>query len=399
MIKSKSIKMGKKSFETTSIRTQIEQSRHREHSVPLYLTSSFTFDNAEHGSSLFQGLEDGNLYSRFSNPNTEEFIQKLCLLEDYEAGVSTASGMAAVYTSLVSFLQSGDHLIASKDSFGNTLYIIQHILPKMGVDYTLVGVDDEEAWTNAIRPNTKLLYLETPSNPTLKIANLKFISQLCKENKIISIVDNCFATPYLQKPSEFGIDICIHSATKYIDGQGRVLGGAILGSKDLIKSCYEFVRRTGACLSPFNAWILSKSLETLAIRMDRHCSNAMTIATWLTDHPLVENVIYPFLPHGKDYELAKNQMKHGGGLVAFEIKGNSSAAFKFLNSLEIHSLTANLGDSRSIATHPASTTHSKLNEQQQRDAGITSNFIRLSVGLEHVNELITDIDQSLNKTK
>ena len=391
--------MVKKSFETTAIRTQIEQSYHREHSVPLYLTSSFTFEDAEHGSALFQGSAEGNLYSRFSNPNTSEFIQKLCLLENYEAGVSTASGMAAVYTSLVALLQSGDHLIASKNSFGNTLYIIQHILPKMGVEYTLVELDDEQSWIRAIKPNTKLLYLETPSNPTLKIADLSFISRLCRDNKIISIVDNCFATPYLQKPSEFGIDISIHSATKYIDGQGRVLGGAIIGNKEHIKHCYEFIRRTGACLSPFNAWILSKSLETLAVRMDRHCSNAMSIATWLTNHPLVENVIYPFLPHSKDYELAKKQMKLGGGLVGFEIKGNGNKAIKFLNSLKIHSLTANLGDSRSIATHPASTTHSKLDETQRLNSGITSNFIRLSVGLEHVDELITDIDQSLSTTK
>jgi O-succinylhomoserine sulfhydrylase len=391
--------MAKKSFETTSIRTQAEQSIYREHSVPLYLTSSFTFDSAEHGSALFQGTAEGNLYSRFSNPNTEEFIKKLCLLENYEAGVSTASGMAAVYTSLVSLLQSGDHLIASKNSFGNTLYIIQHILPKMGVEHTLVELDDEQSWIQAVRPNTKVLYLETPSNPTLKIVDLSFISKLCKDNNIISIVDNCFATPYLQKPSEFGIDISIHSATKYIDGQGRVLGGAILASKELINYCYEFVRRTGACLSPFNAWILSKSIETLAIRMDRHCSNAMTIATWLTDHPLVENVIYPFLPHMKDYALAKKQMKLGGGLVAFEIKGDSNNAIKFLNGLKIHSLTANLGDSRSIATHPASTTHSKLDKSQRQNVGITSNFIRLSVGLEHVDELITDIDQSLSNTK
>ena len=391
--------MEKSTFETLSIRTQSTQTCHREHSVPLYLTSSFTFDNAEHGSAIFNGSEQGNLYSRFSNPNTEEFIRKLCLLENYENGVSTASGMAAVYTSLVSFLESGDHVIASKNSFGNTLYIIQHILPKMGVEYSLVDLEDHESWIQSIKSNTKLLYLETPSNPTLKITDLTFFANICKENNIISVVDNCFATPYLQNPSAFGIDICIHSATKYIDGQGRVLGGAILGSHELIKQCSEFLRRTGACLSPFNAWILSKSLETLAIRMERHCSNAMAIATWLKDHPLVEQVFYPFLPNTKNYQLAKKQMKLGGGLVAFELKGGTNKAFTFLNHLKLHSLTANLGDCKSIATHPASTTHSKLNKSQQEAIGISENFIRLSVGLEQVEELIADIDQSLRNTK
>ncbi len=391
--------MENRAFETISIRTQSEKTNHREHSVPLYLTSSFSFENAEHGSAIFNGTEQGNLYSRFSNPNTDEFIQKLCLLENYEAGVSTASGMAAVYTSLVSFLSAGDHVIGSKNSFGNTLYIFQHILPKMGVECTLVDLEDHETWQQSIKSNTKLIYLETPSNPTLKIADLSFFAKICKENNIISIVDNCFATPYLQTPSAFGIDICVHSATKYIDGQGRVLGGAILGSSELIKHCYEFLRRTGACLSPFNAWILSKSLETLAIRMERHCSNAMTIANWLKDHPLIDHVIYPFLPEMKNYDLAKKQMRLGGGLVAFEIKGDSNKAFTFLNNLKLHSLTANLGDTRSIATHPASTTHSKLDEAQQRAVGIAPNFIRLSVGLEHVDDLITDIDQSLKHTK
>lgn len=391
--------MEKSTFETLSIRTQSLQTPHREHSVPLYLSSSFTFENAEQGSAIFNGSEKGNLYSRFSNPNTDEFIRKLCILENYEDGVSTASGMAAVYTSFVSFLKTGDHVIASKNSFGNTLYIIQHILPKMGVEYSLVDLENDALWMQSIKRNTKLLYLETPSNPTLKIADLSLIAKTCKENNIISIVDNCFATPYLQNPSKFGIDICVHSATKYIDGQGRVLGGAVLGSKELIKQCSEFLRRTGACLSPFNAWILSKSIETLAIRMDRHCSNALTIATWLNDHPLIEKVYYPFLPEMKNYELAKKQMKQGGGLVAFEFKNNNSQAFKFLNHLKLHSLTANLGDTRSIATHPASTTHSKLDKAQQKSLGISDHFIRLSVGLEHVVDLIQDIDQSLTKTK
>jgi O-succinylhomoserine sulfhydrylase len=391
--------MDKKSFETLAIRSQAEKSLHREHSVPLYLTSSFTFDSALQGSEIFKGIQAGNLYSRFSNPNTSEFIQKLCLLEDYETGVSTSSGMAAVYTSMVSFLEAGDHIVASKNSFGNTLYIIQNILTKMGVSHTLVEVDDNSAWEQSVQPNTKMFYLETPSNPTLKIADLSFISDLCNTNKIISIVDNCFASPYLQNPSKFGIDLCVHSATKYIDGQGRVLGGAILGSQDLISKCYEFLRRTGAALSPFNAWILSKSLETLAVRMERHCENALMIATFLNESKAVENTIYPFLPSMPQYALAKKQMKLGGGIVAFNLKGDANAAFKFLDSLKIHSLTANLGDSRSIATHPSSTTHSKLTQEEQQAAGISTNFIRLSVGLENINDIIYDLDQAILKTK
>jgi len=387
--------MKEKKFETIAIRTQADRTQQREHSVPLYLTSSFTFERAEQGAAIFNGTQEGNLYSRFSNPNTNEFIAKLCLLSGYEHGVSTSSGMSAVYTSLVAFLETGDHIIASKNSFGNTLYIVKNILPKMGVEYTLVEVDDNEAWEQAVKPNTKLLYLETPSNPTLKIADLDFISKLCKANGVLSIVDNCFATPYLQKPSTFNIDLSIHSATKYIDGQGRVLGGVILGSKEHVKKCYEFIRRTGACLSPFNAWILSKSLETLAIRMDRHCENALTIAQWLLDQGQVNNVLYPFLPSMPQYELAKKQMEQGGGMVAFELEGGEAAAHQFLNSLQLHSLTANLGDSRSIATHPASTTHSKLNLEEQKAAGINPNFIRLSIGLENVTDLIADLDQAI----
>lgn len=383
-------------FETIAIRAQSEQTQHREHSVPLYLTSSFSFEDAEQGQAIFKNEIEANLYSRFSNPNTEEFINKLCLLENYDRGVTTASGMAAIYTAFVSLLQQGDHIIASKNIFGNALYIITNILPKMGVEYTLVEIDDTDAWEQGIKKNTKLAYLETPANPTLKIADLKFFSHLCKRNNIISIVDNCFASPYLQKPSEFDIDLSIHSATKYIDGQGRVLGGAILGNEFHISQCYDFIRRTGACLSPFNAWILSKSLETLALRMDRHCENALTIAKWLEDHPKINRVIYPFLDSHPQQKLAKSQMKLGGGLVGLEINGSKSDSMQFLNSLKLHSLTANLGDSRSIATHPASTTHSKLSEEQQIDAGIKPNYLRLSVGLENVQDLISDIDQSLN---
>ncbi len=383
-------------FETIAIRTQSKKTHQKEHSVPLYLTSSFSFDSAEHGQAIFQNEMEGNLYSRFSNPNNEEFIQKLCLLENYTNGVSTASGMAAVYTAFASLLKQGDHIIASKNIFGNALYIITQILPNMGIEYTLVEVDDKEAWEKAVRTNTKVAYLETPANPTLKIADLTFFSKLCIKHQIISIVDNCFSTPYLQKPSEFNIDISIHSATKYMDGQGRVLGGAILGNEKHIAKCFEFLRRTGACLSPFNAWILSKSIETLAVRMERHCSNALAIAKWLENNSKVTRVIYPFLDSHPQHLLAKRQMRLGGGIVGVEINGSKEDGMAFLNNLKIHSLTANLGDTRSIATHPASTTHSKLSIEEQLEAGIKPNFLRFSVGLENVDDLITDIDQALN---
>ncbi len=391
--------MQKRSFQTKAIRNQARLSSFREHSTPIYLTSSFSFQSAEQGKRIFDGVENGNLYSRFSNPNTNEFIETLCLLEKCESGIATASGMAAVYTSLVSFLSYGDHIVVSKNSFGNTLYIVTSILPKMGVEYTLVELDDNEAWKSAIQTNTKLLYLETPSNPLLKVADLAFIGNLCKENNIISIVDNCFATPYLQNPSNFGIDIIVHSATKYIDGQGRVLGGAILGPESLIQYCYDFIRKTGACLSPFNAWILSKSLETLAIRMERHSSNALAIAKELQNCKYVRRVVYPHLKSHSHFLLAKKQMRSGGGIVSFELDFEEKKIFKFLNALELFTLTANLGDSRSIATHPQSTTHSKLSPQEQKNAGISPQLIRLSIGLEEVGDLIADIVNALNKIK
>lgn len=382
-------------FETKAIRTIEEASQYREHSSAIYMSSSFTFENAAQGAALFSGEEDGNIYSRYSNPNTTEFIKKLCVLEKCEAGIATASGMAAIHTSFAALLQQGDHIIASKDIFGNVLYVLKNILPTMGVEYTLVDATDNQAWEDAIQPNTKVLYVESPSNPTLKIADLTYLSSLAKAHDLVYMVDNCFATSYLQQPADFGADLVLHSATKYLDGQGRVLGGAILGDKDVVKTCYDYVRRTGACLSPFNAWVLSKSLETLAIRMDRHCSNALTIAQYLEGHQQIASVSYPFLNSHPHQAIAKRQMSQGGGLVGFELKDGLEGGKKLLDNLKIHSLTANLGDCRSIATHPASTTHSKVPAEEQLDMGITPGYIRLSVGLEHVDDLIADIDQAL----
>lgn len=386
-------------FETIAIRNQLEKSQYQEHSVPLYLTSSFTFDSAEHGANLFSGEVSGNLYSRFSNPNTDEFIQKLVLLEQTESGVATATGMAAVNTTFFSLLSSGDHIVASSAIFGNTLNILNSILPRFGITSTLVDVDNNQEWEKAIQPNTKLIYVETPSNPTLKIADLEFLGRLCKSHNIIYVVDNCFATPYLQQPSFFGADVIIHSATKYLDGQGRVLGGAILGKSIFIEKCYDYIRRTGPSLSPFNAWILSKSLETLAIRMDRHCDNAEQVYEFLKNHKEISTVNYPFDKENQSYEIAKKQMSKGGGLVGCELVGGKERGARFLNQLKLHSLTANLGDVRSIATHPASTTHSKLTKEEQLNVGITPGFIRFSVGLENINDILEDIEQALFYSK
>jgi len=382
--------------ETLAIRLQSERTAQKEHSVPLYLTSSFTFDSAEEGAGIFSGERTGNLYSRFSNPNTDEFIQKMCALEECEAGVATASGMAAVNTALMAHLKSGNHVLAASAIFGNSRYILSEILMGFGVSCTFVEVDKNESWEEALQPNTKLLFVETPSNPTLKIADLKFLGDFCKEHKLIYVVDNCFATPILQKPARFGADLVLHSATKYIDGQGRVLGGCIVGSEEFVKPCYDYIRRTGASLSPFNAWILSKSLETLSIRMERHSDSAEKVNEFLKSHPEIEYTIYPHDTNHAHYEFAKTQMSLGGGLVGCQVKGGKERGARFLNALQWISLTANLGDSRTIATHPASTTHSKLPLENQLEVGITPGFIRFSVGLEHPEDIINDINQALN---
>ncbi len=391
--------MTNKKFETQAIRTQLNQTGFKEHASPLFLTSSFTFDSAQEGEALFKGEATGHIYSRFSNPNVDEFVNKMCILEQTEAGVATATGMAAVFTTFAALLKSGDHIVASKAIFGNSLHIIQSILPNYGISYTLVDIDDNGAWQKAVTKNTKLLYVESPSNPTLKIADLSFLGRLAKAQDLIFCIDNCFATPYLQQPVKFGAHLILHSATKYIDGQGRVLGGAILGDKKYVDACYDFIRRTGASLSPFNAWVLSKSLETLALRMDRHCENAEKVFNYLAHHKEVEQLFYPFDKNNPQYNLAKKQQKLGGGLVGCQIKGGKVRGVRFLNALKLHSLTANLGDTRSIATHPASTTHSKLTKEQQLEQGITPGFIRFSVGLEHIDDIIGDIKQALEKSK
>jgi len=387
-----------KHFETKAIRYQAQKSYNKEHSVPIYATSSFIFDNAEEARALFDNEIEGNIYTRFSNPNNEEFIFKLCQLEGMDDGVATASGMAAMFLSIAAFLENGDHLVASRAVFGSTHQIITQVLPKWGITHTYVNTNQPESWEQAIQPNTKMLFLETPSNPGLDIIDLEFAGKIAKKHNLIFNVDNCFATPYLQNPGKWGAHIVSHSATKFIDGQGRVIGGAILGDAGLIEKVRFLNRHIGPAMSPFNSWILSKSLETLALRMDRHCSNAMQLAKFLENHAEVNWVKYPHLPSHPKYKVAKKQMNQGGGMVSFEIKGGLDRGRRFLDSVQMMSFTANLGDSRSIVTHPASTTHSKLSDADKAAVGITDGLIRISVGLEHIEDIIEDIEYALIKS-
>ncbi len=383
-------------FETNAIQSQHDRTQYREHSVPLYLTSSFVFENAEQARALFADEVPGNIYTRFSNPNTTELINKLCLLEGTEDGIATASGMAAMYISMAALLKTGDHVLASRSVFGSTHQILTTIFPKVGISHTYVDIaDTPDKWEQKIQPNTRMIFVETPSNPALDIIDLEWLGGLAKKRNLILNVDNCFSTPYLQNPAKFGAHLVTHSATKFMDGQGRVIGGAVLGTKELIKEVRFFARHTGPSMSPFNAWILSKSLETLAVRMDRHCENALTLAKHLEAHPEVLNVKYPLLPSHPQYHLAKKQMKLGGGVVTFEIKGGIELGRKFLNSLKLISHSANLGDTRTIATHPASTTHSKLTDVERAAVGITPGLIRISVGLENIKDIIADMDQAI----
>lgn len=385
--------------ETDPIRGQSERTDFREHSVPLYLTSSFVFDNAEHARALFADEISGNIYTRFSNPNNTEFIQKLCLMEGAEDGIATASGMAAMYCSMAALLKSGDHVLASRSLFGSTHQILTQLFPRVNISHTYADITDLASWESKIQPNTKMIFVETPSNPALDIIDLEWLGKLAAKHNLILNVDNCFATPYLQNPAKWGAHIVTHSATKWMDGQGRVIGGAIVGKKELIKEVRFFARHTGPSMSPFNAWILSKSLETLAVRMERHCQNALTLAHHLEKHPGVLKVKYPFLASHPQQALAKKQMRHGGGIVTFEHAGGIEGGRKFLNSLKMISHTANLGDTRTIATHSASTTHSKLTDAERAAVGITPGLIRISAGLEDVNDVIRDIDQAMDASK
>ncbi len=386
-------------FETIAIRKQVKRSEYREHSVPIYMTSSFVFDDAEQARALFADEIPGNIYSRFSNPNTTEFIEKICLLEGAEDGIATASGMSAIFTSMAGLLRSGDHILVSRSVFGSTHQILSMLFPRWNIEFSYADISQPEKWESLIKKNTKMIFVETPSNPALDLIDLDWLGKLASKHNLILNVDNCFTTPYIQQPIKHGASLVVHSATKYIDGQGRAIGGIIVGKKELIKELRFFARHSGPSMSPFNAWILSKSLETLAIRMEKHCDNAYKLATYLEKHSQIEKVKYPHLPSHEQYELAKKQMKLGGGIVTFLVKGGIDRGRKFLNSLEMCSHSANLGDTRTIATHPASTTHSKLSDAERLAVGIEPGLIRVSVGLEHIDDIIKDIELALSKSK
>lgn len=386
-------------FETKAIRIQTDRTQHREHSTPLFPTSSFVFNDAEQMRSLFAGEESGNIYSRFTNPSCREFELKMAALEGVDDAVATASGMAAVSAIFFTFLKKGDHIICSRALFGSTYSLLNNYLPEWGIEHDFVDPYHPEDWSTKVKDNTKMLFIETPSNPGLEIIDLEQAGKFSKTHNLIFCVDNCFATPYLQQPAKFGADLLMHSATKFIDGQGRVLGGVIAGRQDLMDRVRKFCRSTGPALSPFNAWILSKSLETLAVRLDRHCENAFALAQQLKNHDQVGKVNYPFLENHPAYDIAKKQMKKGGGLVTFEVKGGLRQGRNFLDNMNMLSLSANLGDTRTIATHPASTTHSKLTEAAREEVGITPGLIRVSLGLEHIDDIIADIDHALIKSK
>jgi O-succinylhomoserine sulfhydrylase len=382
-------------FETQAIRTQLERTQFQEHSVPLYLTSSFVFEDAEDMRASFAEEKDRNIYSRYSNPNTNEFIEKICKMEGAESGFAFASGMAAVYSTLAALLNSGDHIVSASSVFGATHSLFVNYFPKWGIETSYFDIDKPETIESFIKPNTKILFAESPTNPAVDIIDLELLGAIAKKHNLILIIDNCFATPYLQQPIKWGAHLVVHSATKLIDGQGRVLGGITVGDAELIQKIYLFSRLTGPSLSPFNAWVLSKSLETLAIRLDRHCENALKVATFLESHPQVNKVKYPFLKSHPQHEIAKKQMKLGGNIVAFEIKGGLEAGRAFLDKIQLCSLSPNLGDTRTIVTHPASTTHSKLSVEERLAVSITDGLVRVSVGLETVEDVIADLEQAL----
>jgi O-succinylhomoserine sulfhydrylase len=385
----------KKNFETNAIRNQMERTQFSEHSTPLYLTSSFVFDDAEEMRASFAEEKERNLYSRFSNPNTSEFVDKVVQMEGAETGYAFATGMAAIFSSFAALLNAGDHIVSCRSVFGSTHAMFTKYLPKWNIETSYFKIDEVAIVESLIKENTKILYIETPTNPAVDILDMEAIGKIAKKHNLIFIVDNCFATPYIQQPIKFGADLVIHSATKLMDGQGRVLGGITVGKKELIREIYLFARNTGPAMSPFNAWVLSKSLETLSVRVEKHCENALQLAKSLENNANVASVKYPFLESHPQYKVAKKQMKLGGNIVAFEIKGGIEAGRKFLNNIKMCSLSANLGDTRTIVTHPSSTTHGRLSEEDRLEVGITKGLVRISVGLENVSDIILDIEQAL----
>ncbi|MBW5291258.1 MAG: O-acetylhomoserine sulfhydrylase [Candidatus Ruthia sp. Asou_11_S2] len=383
------------SFDTKAIRTGYRTTAEQEHSEAIFLTSSFVFDSAEQAANRFSKKEPGNIYARFTNPTVDTFEKKLATLEGAQACVATSSGMAAIFATIMALLKSGDHIVASRNMFGTSIVLLNTIIAKFNVDISFVDLSDLLAWESAVKNNTKLFLLETPSNPLGEVVDITALSKISKANHILLAVDNAILSPALQNPIALGADLVIHSATKYIDGQGRCLAGAVVGNADIIEQVHGFVRTTGPSLSAFNAWIVLKGLDTLSLRMRAHSDNALKLAIWLEAQNQVEKVYYLGLPSHPDYNLAKSQQSGFGGIVSFEVKGGQESAFKIINATNILSITANLGDTKSTITHPATTTHGRLTDEERLDAHITDGLIRISVGLENIKDIIADIKQTL----
>jgi O-succinylhomoserine sulfhydrylase len=382
-------------FDTKAIREGYRTTQEQEHSEAIFLTSSFVYDSAEQAASRFSKEEPGNIYARFTNPTVDAFEKKLAALEGAQACVATSSGMAAIFASIMALVESGDHIVASRNMFGTSIVLLNTIVSKFNVGISYVDLSDLSQWENAIQDNTKLFLLETPSNPLGEVVDITALSKISQANNILLAVDNAILSPALQNPIKLGADIVIHSATKYIDGQGRCLAGAVLGSEEIIEQVGAFTRATGPSLSAFNAWIVLKGLDTLSLRMKAHCDNALKLATWLQDQDQVEKVHYLGLDSHQDHALANVQQSGFGGIVSFEVKGGREAAFKIINATEILSITANLGDTKTTITHPASTTHGRLTDDEKQQANITEGLIRISVGLEDVGDVINDISKGL----
>lgn len=382
-------------LETLAVHAGIKRSQFNEHSEALFLTSSYVFDSAAQAAARFIGAEPGNIYSRFTNPTVTMFEERLAALEGAEQCVATASGMSAILACCMGLLKSGDHIVASRSIFGSTVNLFGTIFKRFGVDTTFVSATDVNEWEVAVRPNTRLFFLETPSNPLTEISDIAGIAAVAKQHDVLLAVDNCFCTPVLQRPLELGADIVIHSATKYLDGQGRVLGGAVLGSKKVMEPIYQFLRTAGPTMSAFNAWVFLKGMETLKIRMDTHSANALSMAQWLETQANVARVYYPGLPSHPQHELAMKQQKAGGGIVSFEVKGGREEAWRLIDSTRMISITANLGDTKTTLTHPATTTHARITQGARDAAGISEGLLRIAVGLEAVSDIQTDLARGL----
>lgn len=385
-------------FETLAVRTGHIRTHENEHSEAIFPTSSFVFSSAAEAAARFSGSEPGNIYARFTNPTVRYFQERLAALEGAESCVATASGMSAILSVMLGLLKAGDHVVCSRSVFGTTTVLLQNYIAKFGVEISFVDLTDLDAWEAALRSNTRLLFAETPANPLTEIVNIRELAELAHRHDSLLVIDNCFCTPALQRPLELGADIVVHSATKYLDGQGRALGGAIVGDAERVgKDVYGVLRTGGVTMSPFNAWIFLKGLETLSLRMKAHCENAQQLANWLEEHPAIEKVFYPGLASHPQHELAKQQQSGFGGIVSFAVNGGQEAAWKVIDSTQMLSITANLGDTKTTITHPGTTTHGRLSAEQKVQAGIADGLVRVSVGLENINDIQRDLARGLGE--